>query len=141
LVAEQVILGRLGHLRTVVEELRRVRPRDLDAMLRPEQTAARRATERCLYLAIQDVLDIANHIVSAEGWGYPETYREAVQALAERGVVPPDFGTTLVAMAGFRNILEHEYVRLDAERLFAYSRSEADFEQFAGYVLAFLESE
>jgi uncharacterized protein YutE (UPF0331/DUF86 family) len=138
LVGEQVVMSRLDHLRSVLEELRLVRPTDLDTLLDPARVANRRATERCLYLAIQDVLDISAHIVAAEGWGYPGSYREAAEKLSEQGVVSEDLGATMAAMAGFRNILEHGYVELDPVRLLEYSHRERDFERFAEQVVAFL---
>lgn len=138
MVADDVVLSRLDHLRSVLNELEQVRPPDLESLLDSTHTASRRATERCLYLAIQEVLDIATHIATAEGWGCPTTYREAVEKLGERGVVPPNFARLLAGMAGFRNILEHDYVRLDPERLLDYAYREQDFLDFAEYVVAYV---
>jgi len=44
-------------------------------------------------------------------------------------------------MAGFRNILEHEYVKLDLAKVFDNLQKLEDFEKFAKYINQFVERE
>jgi uncharacterized protein YutE (UPF0331/DUF86 family) len=133
---EGVVLARLDGLRTVLLELRELLPEEPGALTLLEERITRRAVERCLYLAIQHLLDIGAHIVAAEGWGLPGSYREVIEKL---GVLPPEFARLIAPMAGFRNILEHDYVELDLRELDANARRFDDFDRFAGYVVAYLD--
>ena len=43
----------------------------------------------------------------------PRDYYEAIVRLGELGVLPPEFAAHLAPLAGFRNILVHEYLEVD----------------------------
>ena len=135
---EELIYARIDALRTVLGELADALPQDAEALAAPENVVRRRAVERCLYLAIQTILDIGSHIVAAQGWGLPGSYREVIDRLGERGVLPRDFARELAPMAGFRNILQHEYVALDVEELDRNARRFEDFNRFAELVADYL---
>ena len=136
---EVMILARLDGLRAVLLELRELLPEQPGALALPAERITRRAVERCLFLAIQHLLDIGARIVAAQGWGLPGSYRELIEKLGEHGVLPPEFARQIAPMAGFRNILEHDYVELDVHELEANARRFDDFERFAGYVVGYLD--
>ncbi|MBI5234943.1 MAG: DUF86 domain-containing protein [Deltaproteobacteria bacterium] len=93
------------------------------------------AAERGLQLAIQMVIDIGMHILSAEGQGDIEDYAGAIQRLGELGVIPKKFAAKIKGMAGFRNVLVHEYADVDLKRVHGALRRELDdFRRFARYV-------
>lgn len=62
-------------------------------------------------------IDIANHIISAEGYRRPEDYGEYFNVLEEEDVIDSELAEQLEAMAGFRNILVHRYADIENERL------------------------
>ena len=64
--------------------------------------------ERGLHLCVQNALDIATHIAAASGLDAPD-YARAIERLADLGVLTPQFAAQLRPMAGFRNILVHDY--------------------------------
>lgn len=138
LLDEDLIYSRLDGLRQVLVELRAALPDDAAALAAPENALNRRAVERCLYLAIQYVLDIGSHIVAAESWGLPGSYREVIEKLGDHGVLPREFARELAPMAGFRNILQHGYVQLDLEQLDRNARRFDDFRRFAECVVDYL---
>ncbi len=136
---DDLIYARLDGLRQVLGELREALPEDGDALAAPENMLKRRAVERCLYLAIQQVLDVGSHIVAAEGWGLPGSYREVIEKLGDHGVLPREFARQLAPMAGFRNILQHDYVELDLVELDRNARRFDDFSRFAEFVVVYLQ--
>jgi len=69
--------------------------------------------ERYLHLAMETVLDIANHLIADAGLELPETYRDAFVILARHGVLPVELGKRLQLWAGFRNVLVHAYLAID----------------------------
>ena len=67
------------------------------------------SVEHGLQLAIQLVIDTGNHILAAIGEQEIEDYVDVIDKLGERGIIPLEFAQTIRGMAGFRNILIHEY--------------------------------
>ncbi len=66
-----------------------------------------------LQRAIQAAIDLASHLVSAEGYGTPDSVGGVFALLHERGVIDADLAARLRRMVGFRNIAVHEYQTLD----------------------------
>jgi uncharacterized protein YutE (UPF0331/DUF86 family) len=73
-----------------------------------------------LDLPIEAVFDIGTHLISALALARPLAYGEILPALAEAGVISQETLEELTNLAGFRNLLVHEYVRLDRSRVHAF---------------------
>ena len=71
--------------------------------------------ERGLQILIESVIDIANIIISISNVEKPLTYRETILELFKIGIIPKTFAEELSKMAGFRNILVHDYAKVDEE--------------------------
>jgi len=105
-----------------------------------ENIRLRKAVERALQVAIEACLDIAHHIISEEGFRYPESSADAFKVLGEEGIIPSELLPKLVNMAKFRNVLVHEYVRLDNSVIYGVLKKHlGDFEEFARAILSYLE--
>ena len=87
--------------------------------------------ERYLQLAIQTVLDIGNHIIADMKLNLPAENRDVFGLLAERKIVSAALAKKLMSMAGFRNILVHEYLEIDRHRVFEVLKKDlSDFDRF-----------
>jgi uncharacterized protein YutE (UPF0331/DUF86 family) len=71
------------------------------------------AMERYLYLAIQSAIDLAEAIIAYKNFRKPTTMTEAFYILNEEGFIPVRLTNELVKMVGFRNIVAHDYERID----------------------------
>ena len=71
-----------------------------------------------LQIAIQACIDIGQHILSDEGWGMPGTLTEIAYTLEEHGVISQNHASQIVQMFGFRNILVHDYMEIDLEKVY-----------------------
>ena len=71
--------------------------------------------ERGIQICIECIIDIANIIISVSGQEKPDTYREIMLKMSDLEVVSVNFSKKLANMAGFRNILVHDYTKIDAE--------------------------
>lgn len=71
--------------------------------------------ERGIQICIECIIDIANIIISVSGQEKPDTYREIMLKMSDLEVVSVNFSKRLANMAGFRNILVHDYTKIDAE--------------------------
>lgn len=76
---------------------------------------------RCSYgllEAIQIVIDLSCHIVSARNLGVPATYAECVELLSRAGLLSGDVAKTVAGMVGLQNILVHEYISVELKRVY-----------------------
>ncbi len=95
--------------------------------------------ERRLETAIQACIDIGNHIVSQENLGSPSNYGEIFSILIEKGVIDDNLGENLIKMAGFRNVLIHEYKDIIIEKVYDILQNRlSDFYSFAQIILNYL---
>jgi uncharacterized protein YutE (UPF0331/DUF86 family) len=94
--------------------------------------------ERNLEVAAQCVLDISHRLISLAGGAKPRDYYEAILRLGETGVLPPEFAAHLAPLAGFRNILVHEYLTVDWVEVYRNLQQIADLAKFAELVREWL---
>lgn len=138
-IKKQVINVRLEKLRDYVKQLESYK--NLDYIEFCEDPDKHYAVERVLELAIQVVLDIGSHILSA---GFNESfseYKEVMRKLGEKKVIDKTLSANLVKAAGFRNILIHDYLTIDLEEVYKSLKDDVkDFEKFIKQVLSFLDS-
>lgn len=71
--------------------------------------------ERNFELAIQAAIDLGLHLLADRPHPLPETNRAVFQGLAREGLLDEELATSLSRMAGFRNVLAHEYAELVPE--------------------------
>ena len=62
---------------------------------------------------IEACIDTAQHIASSEQFRPPDSNADALRVLGERGVIDPALASELAHAAGFRNVLVHQYTRVD----------------------------
>ena len=92
------------------------------------------AVERGLQLSIQIILDLGNHIISDEGISV-DNYSEIFAELAKLDIIPEDYAARIKGMAGFRNVLVHEYAEVDLEIILdVLNNNLDDFKRFASFI-------
>ena len=95
---------------------------------------------RNLTLAIQVSIDIAFHVCAARGV-LPATAAEAFVQMAGLGLIPRPLADRLVLAVGFRNILIHEYVKIDWKIVMRVTRDGArDLAAFGKAMVALLDA-
>ena len=135
MVDRDLILRRLASLETYLGQLAPYRGIDADGYRADWKT--QRIVERTLHLAIETCMDVADHIVADRRLRVPETGAESFEILAEAGLLPAPLGTALASMVGFRNILVHDYTRIDPAIVVRVLSSDlADVERFRDAVQA-----
>jgi uncharacterized protein YutE (UPF0331/DUF86 family) len=79
----------------------------------------RRYIERTLHLTIECCLDIGSHIIADNGWREPANNKDVFEVLAENGVIPGGLLANLQRMAQFRNVLVHDYAKIDPDIIYS----------------------
>ena len=121
----------LAALDAAVQQLRRHAGRSPDALRDVDEAWA---IQRGLQLCVQNCLDVATHLAAAAGRDVAD-YTTAIDRLAELGVLPGDFARSFRAVAGFRNVLVHGYLEVDAVLVHRILNERLeDFVAFAGHV-------
>lgn len=107
-----------------------------------EDVRLKKAVERSLQVAIEACLDIGRRLIALEGFRYPEDNKDVFRVLYEEGVVPESLLPALVDMARFRNLIVHDYARIDDARVYGILKKRLeDFDAYARAVAAYLERE
>ena len=89
------------------------------------------AALRRLQVAIEAMLDIAHHVIAREGFGLPQTYREAMVMLCDAGVLPTEQKDAFTQMVRFRNRAVHLYDAIDPAEVHAILTTRlGDFDSF-----------
>lgn len=98
-----------------------------------------RIVERTLQMAIETCLDIASHVLADRKLRAPSTYAETFEILVKAGLMSPALGRRMVEMTGFRNVIVHEYVSVDANVVIRILREHLDdFRRFEAEALGWL---
>jgi uncharacterized protein YutE (UPF0331/DUF86 family) len=91
-------------------------------------------------VAVEACLDIGRRLIALEGFRYPDDNQSVFAILAEEKVVPADLLPVLLEMARFRNLIVHDYARIDDAKVYAILKTRlGDFDAFAEAVRAYLE--
>ena len=97
-------------------------------------------TERNLEVAAQCCIDICHRLIVLESARKPIDYYEAFIIMGEMGVLPAEFAYLLAPLAGFRNILVHEYLGIDWNHVYKNLQNLNDLNLFVGYVQRWLST-
>ena len=66
-----------------------------------------KATEHCLQLAIQCLLDISHYIIANKSLSRPNDSREAILTLGIHDIIPDGFAKKIAPKANFKNLPFH----------------------------------
>ncbi|MDP3640382.1 MAG: DUF86 domain-containing protein [Nanoarchaeota archaeon] len=99
----------------------------------------RAALERRLHVAVEEVINIGNHLVSGLKLPRADSYREIFQVLEEKNILTPALSKELQHFAVFRNRLVHLYWKI-SEKEFAEQLKKIDvLKLFISVVTRFLK--
>lgn len=116
-----------------VADLRRLAGYDADHLLADRDKL--KSVKYGFVVAIEICIDVGQHIIADEGYRAPMNYGEVFTILAEHGHLPTESVPTLIAMAGFRNLLVHGYADIDDRRVIATLHQHLDdFDRFRSAV-------
>jgi uncharacterized protein YutE (UPF0331/DUF86 family) len=135
-VDTKVVESRIRKIEESVVRLREIAEMPGNPFLSDPRTYP--AMERHFQVAIQSVLDIGAHLIAEQGLREPEGYTDILGILGEAGVIPREFSERIQGMAGLRNILVHDYMIVDRERLTRLLQDLDDFGSFCRYVAEYI---
>ena len=138
MIDRERILAKLDELDTYLRELGSVVPASFNDYLAVEK---RRSCERLLQVSIEAVIDTCALLVTGLRLGLPADEDDLFEKLAGREVISRPTANLLRRMKGMRNILVHEYGRVDNALVFeAVEQHRGASDTFTREILAFLRS-
>ena len=99
-----------------------------------------RFVERTLQLACEACIDTAAHIISRQGLREPKDNKDLFQILFESSIISEPVREAMVKMSKFRNIVVHDYARIDPEIVIGIIRNNlSDFKAYAREMIRFID--
>lgn len=97
------------------------------------------ATMHYIVQGIEIVVDIGNHLLKEKYHVNSKNYREVIENLGEYEIVPEKLAEENTEMAGFRNVVVHDYEDIDMERVYkSLQEAPKTFEKFSKHYSKFL---
>jgi uncharacterized protein YutE (UPF0331/DUF86 family) len=108
-----VILRRTEQIEKHLEKLRPFISMSYDTFVKDE--VAQDVVEYNLFQIVNHLIDILQHVVVDEEYGFPETAYDAAQILLQREILTQEDVEVFKKMVGFRNVVGHDYINVDKE--------------------------
>jgi len=138
LVDKAVVLRKLSELGTYYGQIKEFADINIDNYKNDWKT--QRIVERTLQIMIETCTDIANHIIADKGMRPPTTYADTFRVLLENKIINPEMFGTMEKMAKFRNVVVHQYEKVDAEIVIVIlKRHLKDFDSFKDVILTYMQ--
>lgn len=103
-------------------------------------TKSRYALERVFLLLVEELIDINNYFIKALNLTPIEDLKSSFIALGEAHILPLDFAKKIAPLVGTRNILVHQYEKLNFDLFLKNLRNNLnDFETYFKHVLDAIE--
>jgi len=113
MVNPSVIMKRVEEIE---KHLERIRPfSSLSYEVFTRDGVAQDVVEYNLFQIVNHLIDIFQHTVVDEEYGFPETAYEAAQILFKKGILTQEDVENFKQMVGFRNVVGHDYINVNKE--------------------------
>jgi uncharacterized protein YutE (UPF0331/DUF86 family) len=129
MVDKDVILAKIGSIKKYLKRINNVSSITLEAFL--DDINVQDIILFNIQLAVQNCIDVAAHIVSEEDMGIPGSANEMFYLLEENQYINNLLTEKMVKAVGFRNLIVHEYGKLDLKRAYDISQNDiSDLDDF-----------
>jgi len=137
MIDEEIINEKLEKLKEYTSYLKEYQKATLNDFKKDHKL---QGAARCyLQLACECVIDVCEIIISSLGLRRPDTARESIEIIGEQGILPEEFTKKVSSIAGFRNILVHEYAKVDINELYHHLQEDLDdFSKFSQLIAQWL---
>ena len=130
MVDELLLREKLALLTEYLEDLNAEKQITLQEL--KDNKILRRYVERTLQMAVESCLNIGSHIIADLKLREPEDYKDVMAVLCEAGYLPQERLDRFKRMAQFRNVVVHDYSRINPEILYGILQNNlADLHFFA----------
>lgn len=137
MVKREIVISRVDKLKEYLGYLKSIKQYSKEEYINNPMIYG--SSERFLHLAIESVIDIGNHVISDMRYRKPENNRDIFQILHENKLIDEKLKINLCNMAGFRNILVHDYLKIDREIVYEIILNNlSDIEKFIKVIVEYI---
>jgi uncharacterized protein YutE (UPF0331/DUF86 family) len=111
-MTDDIILNKTESVERCIVQIRDYYARPSDAPF-AEDHYKQDAIAANLQRAAELCIDLANHVIKKKKLGIPKESKDCFEILDQAKIIPESLSRRLQGMVGFRNILVHEYRKLD----------------------------
>ena len=134
------LVERLAELRRHLDHLHAIRPRVSGRAALERDLSLHNDVLFSLFTVCQLVIDVAGELSGRRGEAF-EDYTHAIRNLARDARFPAELVRKLERLPGLRNVIVHEYVALDLDRVVEAIDDLGPVERFAAIVHGIAEAE
>jgi uncharacterized protein YutE (UPF0331/DUF86 family) len=137
MIDKDLVYRKLARLNMYLDQLKPIAGKSLAEYL--SDIVSKAAAERFIQLIVECASDINNHAVVESGKRPPEDYTSSFVRAAEVGLISRELAERLKGSGGMRNILVHEYMDIDDEKVYkTLPIALKDYKEYLKQVNAFL---
>lgn len=139
MIDKELVIRKIDLIQRDLQKLEKFRDYTFDEIAKDYYM--HKAVERMIEVVINEALDINQHILAQSKFAEaPYDYEDSFLKLTDLDVYPEGFAKKICKSAGLRNILVHQYCKLDEEK-FYHSIKEClrQYTKYSDYILKFLE--
>ncbi len=134
MIDETLLLRKLAQLEEYVSQIEEYRSVTIEAY--SSDWKRQRIIERTLQMMIETCVDVAGHIIADRKFRIPDSYADSFRVLSENKIIPDGLCKVMEQISKFRNVIVHNYDRVDAEIVVGILRNRIDdFDKFKNAVL------
>jgi len=139
MIDAELVRRKLSRLNMYLEKLRPILDKTIEEY--KGDFYLKSSAERLIQLIVECAIDINNHVVVEMKNRPPEDYAVSFIKAAETGLITMELAGQLKGSAGMRNILVHEYMDIDDEKVYqALSLTLKGYNEYLKQVDLFLDS-
>ena len=135
MVDKDLVLTKAGNIKKHLRRVEKKAKTDLKTFL--EDLDRQEIIAFNLEVAVQNCIDIAAHIIGAEGLGVPGSTAEMFYLLEENDYLSSEITEKMIKAVGLRNLIAHEYGKIDLKQI--YKISQNDYKDLNTYLVAIFE--
>ena len=135
MVDKDLVLIKAGNVKKHLKRVEKKAKTDLKTFL--EDLDRQEIIAFNLEVAVQNCIDIAAHIIGAEGLGVPGSTAEMFYLLEENDYLSSEITEKMIKAVGLRNLIAHEYGKIDLKQI--YKISQNDYKDLNTYLVAIFE--
>lgn len=126
---------RFARLEHALQKLNRLATRCTEEQYR-RQDDLQDIVERNFQIAIEAIVDLANHLISTRGYRQPRSNVDVFVVLAEEGIIDQSFAQNMGDWVRFHNLLVHDYAMIDPGQVYRILSTEVGDLKKVAQVLA-----
>ena len=134
------VYDKLNTLRDYTAELKQLLTDNTDQVLLTN-TGQRHIAERLVQLLVDGMIDINQHFIRELNLEISDDLRGTFIIMGGNSILPKEFAEKISPITGVRNILVHQYEKLDKDMFVTKLRKNfSDFEEYQRHIVEYLKS-